>query len=541
MTDDKRHDYLPGATDDALYSTLTRGASRRDVLKALAAAGFVAAGSSSFLVGPKARAAETSPRQGGHIRVAVGASSTSDTLDPARGANAVDYCRDFMFYNGLTEFNSRLEPQPALAESFHTPDNGRTWVFKLRKGVTFHNGKPLTPADVVFSIMRQKKPETGSKIEPLVQQIARVKGSGTHEVTIQLKTPNIEFASITAISHMLIVPENTTDFSKGIGTGPFTCAEFEPGIRSVAQRNKNYWKPNKPYLDAIELVGISDNSSRINALRSGDVQMINDVDTHAADQVKHSPDLKLSTTNSGNYTDLIMRLDLPPGNRPAFVEGMKYLLNRDRIKQIIFNGYAEVANDQPLPSTNPYYFDGLTQRVYDPDRAKSLFKKAGVAGAKLEIVASEAADSSVDMATFLQQAAAPAGLNIKIKRAPSEGYWSNDWAKKPITFGNINARPTANMLFSQFFTSGAPWNESHWHNPKFDQLVRASRQEPDKAKRKQMYADMQRMVHDSSGIGIPVFITELTGYSSKLGGMDHQIPLSGMMGHRFAENVWWKE
>ncbi|RJS91837.1 ABC transporter substrate-binding protein [Salinisphaera sp. Q1T1-3] len=541
MTDDDFHSHATSnASDDRLDDLLTRGTSRRETLKALAAAGFFAAGGSSLLLGPKARAAENTPKHGGHIRVAVSSSSTQDTLDPARGATAIDYCRDFMFYNGLTAYDEHLAPQPALAESFHSPDGGKHWVFKLRRGVTFHNGKAFAPEDVVFSIMRQKNPETESKIKPLADQIADVKASGDHEVTVTLVSPNVDFPSITAISHMLIVPAGTTDFSKGIGTGPFKCKDFQPGVRSVAQRNPDYWKSGKPYLDAIEMVGIGDKSSRINALLSGGVQMINDVDPHAAKRLQSAPNTRLSAVNSGNYTDLIMRLDLQPGARPAFVEGMKYLLDRKRMKNIIYSGYAEIANDQPLPPTNPYYFAGLPQRPFDPDRARSLFKKAGVAGAKLQIIASEAANGSVEMATLLQQSAAQADLKVQVKRAPAEGYWSNDWAKKPVTFGNINPRPTANILFSQFFTSGAPWNESHWHDPKFDQLVVAARQEPDKAKRKQMYADMQQMIHNSSGIGIPLFITDLTGYSHKLGGMDHKIPLGGMLAHRFAEYVWWK-
>lgn len=521
--------------------TPVRGLSRRDMLKSFAAAGFFATAGSGLLLGPQARAAEGAPKRGGHVMAALASSSTKDTLDPARGSTAIDYCRDFMFYNGLTEFDEHLKPQPCLAKSFDSPDGGQSWVFKLRDDVSFHDGKPLVPEDVIFSIMRQKKPETGSSIQPLLKEVAKVEKTGKHEVTVTLESANIEFPSLTAISHMLIVPAGTTNFSKGIGTGPFKCAEFAPGIRSIAERNPNYWKPGKPYLDSIEMVGIGDKSSRVNALMSGGVQMVNQINGRPIlERIKQSPDTRLSAVNSGNYTDLIMRLDLPPGDRADFVEGMKYLLNRERMKQVLFDGYAEIANDQPLPSTNPYYFDGLPQRPYDPERAKSLFKKAGVAGAKLEVYASQAATSSVDMAMSLQAAANQAGLNLKVKRVPAEGYWSNYWAKRPVTFGNINPRPTANILFTELFTSNAPWNESHWKNPKFDQLVAASRKEVNEDKRMQMYADMQRLIHDSCGLGIPVFLYDLTGYSSKIGGMDRQIPLGSLMGYRFAENIWWK-
>src|SRR5699024_8477604 len=224
----------------------------------------------------------------GHIRLAVHSSSTADTLDPARGSTAIDYYRDFMFYSGLTDFDENLKPIPALAENFDTPDKGKTWVFSLRKGVTFHNGKPLSHDDVIFSIMRHKKPETGSKIKPLVDQVEKAVASAPNEVTVTLSSANIEFPSITALVHMLIVPDGTTDFSKGIGTGPFKCHEFKPGIRSIARRNENYWKPNKPYLESVEAIRIGDDSSRINALLSGDVQVISRVPFNSTGRIEKS-------------------------------------------------------------------------------------------------------------------------------------------------------------------------------------------------------------------------------------------------------------
>ena len=94
----------------------------------------------------------------------------NDTLDPAKQSCQTDYCRGFMFYNGLTVLDGSLTPRPELAEEFTTQD-AKTWVFKLRKGVTFHDGKPLTPADVVFSIMRHKDPATASRAKVLAEQI----------------------------------------------------------------------------------------------------------------------------------------------------------------------------------------------------------------------------------------------------------------------------------------------------------------------------------------------------------------------------------
>jgi peptide/nickel transport system substrate-binding protein len=138
---------------------------------------------------------------------------------------------------------------------------------------------------------------------------------------------------------------------------------------------------------------------------------------------------------------------------------------------------------------------------------------------------------------ILQQEAQKIGLNLDVKRMPSDGYWSNHWMKHPVGFGNINPRPSADILFTLFFKSDAPWNESGWKSDKFDQLLVAARSETDEAKRRQMYADMQVLVNEQAGIGMPIFMSILDAYSSKLKGLG-SIPVGGMMGYAFAEYVW---
>ena len=155
----------------------------------------------------------------------------------------------------------------------------------------------------------------------------------------------------------------------------------------------------------------------------------------------------------------------------------------------------------------------------------------------MPIVVSPAAAASADMAVLMQDAAQKIGLDLQIRRVPADGYWANYWMKVPLGFGNILPRPSADILLTLFFKSDAPWNESGWKHPRFDQLLLAARAETDLAKRKQMYYDMQHMIHDSSGIGIPLFMSMLDGHSSTVKGL-RPIPTGGLMGYNFAENVW---
>ena len=517
-----------------MLDALKRGASRRDVLAMLMAGGMqatLAGGLSTLALSAHA----ATPKRGGRIRVAGATAAITDTLDPAKMSNQTDYSRSTMVYNGLTSLDGTLTPQPALAESFTTKD-AKTWVFTLRKGVQFHDGKPLTPADVVFSISRHKDPATASKAKVLADQIDSVKATGPNEVTMVLTSPNADLPVILGTFHFHIVKEGTTDFATGIGTGPYKLKEFKPGVRSVVVRNDNYWKAGKPYLDEIEFVGIGDESARVNALLSGGMDLVGSINPRSVARIAGAPGYAVFKTQSGQYSDLIMRLDMAPGSNPDFVLAMKYLFDREQMRKTIALDQAVVANDQPIDPTNRFYFAGLPQRPFDPEKAKAHLKKSGITGA-VPVVASPAALYSVEMALVMQQTAKSIGLDLDVKRMPADGYWSNHWLNSAVGFGNVNPRPSADILLTQFFKSDAQWNESRFKDPKFDQLLVAARGETDLAKRKQMYADLQTMIHTEAGIGIPLFLASLDGHTTKLKGMT-PIPLGGLMGYNFAEHVW---
>jgi peptide/nickel transport system substrate-binding protein len=532
---------ITGQDSLRVFEGLNRGMSRRDALRMLGVAGVAAAGAGSLFgaagkvfADDAATAAKGKP--GGRIRVAGMSSSTADTLDPAKGALSTDYVRHFMFYNGLTRFDSHLVPQLELAERIDN-DKATVWTITLRKDVTFHNGKALTAADVVFSLTRHKDPATGSKVLPLMAQFSEVKATGPLEVQITLSAANAELPSILAVSHLLIVPEGTTDFSQGIGTGPFKVKEFKPGVRSISVRNTGYWKPGLPYLDEIEFIAIADEPSRVNALLSGDVHMINEVNPRSTQRIAASTGHRVVDAPSGNYTDLIIRQDQMPGQNADFTQAMKYLLDREQVKSAVFRGYAVVGNDHPIAPGSRYHNAELPQRAYDPEKAKFLLKKAGMEKITMPLVCSPAATGSVDIAVLLQQSAKSVGLNLNVNRLPSDGYWSNHWMKHPLSFGNINPRPNADVIFSQFFQSTAPWNESGWKNEQFDQLLMLARGETDDAKRAKMYGDMQTLVSENCGIGIPVFISNIDGVDQRIKGYSSN-PLGGFMGYMFSEQVW---
>lgn len=524
-----------GADNAMVEHMIRRGASRRDLLKMLMASGVGLAAGGSLLLRASAAVAAT-PVSGGSLRAAGWSASTADTLDPAKASLSTDYVRCCSIYNRLTFLNEQGLVEMELAEDVST-DDAQTWQVKLRSGVTFHDGKALTADDVVFSLQRHLDPDVGSKVNSIAKQMTEITKVDDLTVKIVLVAPNADLPTILALHHFMIVAAGTTDFSKGNGTGPFVIETFEPGVKSIVVKNPNYWKAQGPYLDSFEFFAISDNNARVNALLSGDIGFAASINPRSMRMLEGNAAVQTSVTTAGNYTNLNVRLDLDPGSKAGFAEGLKYLINREAIQKSVFRGLAEIANDQPVSAANRYHNPNIAPRAFDPDRAKALFEKAGLMGTEIPIVASEAATASVDMATIVQQAGEQIGMKFKVERVPSDGYWSNYWLKAPVHFGNINPRPTPDILFSLLYSSDAPWNESAYKSEKFDKMLVEARGALDDAKRKEIYWEMQEIVANEAGTAIPVYISNVDALSTKVNGLKPN-PLGGMMGYAFAEHVW---
>ncbi len=524
--------------DRMVEEAIRHGATRRDLLKMLMYGG-VAAMSGSTILSSAYAAVGATPVSGGFIKVAGATSSTADTLDPAKASNSTDYSRICAIYNRLTFLDSTGAVQMELAESVDSSD-AKTWIVKLRKGVTFHSGKSLTAQDVVYSLNRHLDEAVGSKVNSIAAQIDSVTAADNRTVTIDLKSANADLPIILALHHFMIIADGTTDFSKPDGTGAFKVEKFEPGVTSILIKNENYFKGSGPHLDGFEFFAIRDEPARVNALMSGDVHISSAVKPQSMRLLKSADDVSLLQNTAGNYTNMNMRLDMSPGDNANFVEGMKYLLNREQIQKSVMRGLAVVANDQPVSPASKYYNNDLKPRDFDPEKAKHLFKKAGVLGQSIPIVCSDAASSSVDMTTLIQQAGSTIGMKLDVKRVPADGYWSNYWLKAPIHFGNINPRPTPDILFSLLYAKTAKWNESQFLNDKFDSMLIEARGLLDEEKRTAIYGDMQAMISNQAGTAIPVWLSDVDAMNSKVKGMETN-PLGGLMGYAFAENIWLEQ
>lgn len=513
---------------------LTGQQSRRDFMKTAAAFGLSAA--ATPILGRSAFAQET-PKKGGTLRIGMRGGSTTDTLNPTSYSNAVPLLVGYAVMNGLIEIDENGVPQPELFESWDIGPAAKAWTFNVRKGVTFHNGKEMTADDVIYSLSLHIGESSKSAAAGGLRHIAEVKKLGAHQVQIVLSASDIDLHYALADYHLLVVPEGFSDWAKPVGTGAFTVESFDPGVRCVLRNAGNYWKAGRGNVERIEITVVNDIVQRMNALVAGQVDVINDVDKRAVDLFRAAPGIELVQAPGGWHTIMAMQMDAAPFNNPDFRLALKYACDREQILNALFNGFGRVGNDHPIPVSDPFFNAGLPQRAFDLDKAKFHLKKSGLSGA-VALSASDAAYvGAVDMSVLFQASAAKAGLAVDVKKEPHDGFWSNVWLKAPFCTSYWAGRASATDMLASAYYSGANWNETHWKNATFDQLLNAAKAERDEAKRKILIGDMQTMLSDDGGALIPVFSDWLDAHRVHVKGHTPHTQFDLANG-RLCEKVW---
>jgi peptide/nickel transport system substrate-binding protein len=503
--------------------------SRREFLGRAAALGMSTAVATHVL-------AQT-PKRGGHLLLGIDGGNAGDSLDPVRQVSDYPVVIGHQLYNTLTELDEHLKAQPELAESWDAKSGAREWVFKLRKGVTFHNGKELTAADVVYSINHHRGKDSKSPVKALLESVTDLKVTDKDEITLTLDSGNADMPILMAERRLLIGPEGSS-FTDGVGTGAFILQSFQPGVRTLTKRNPNYWRRDRGFVDSVETLAINDPVARLSALQSGAIHLMNRVHPRTARQLQEDPRTQLFNTEAGWHITFPMRTDTPPFDNNDLRLALKYAVDRDALLRTVLRGYGKVGNDHPIPAFDPFFAADIPQRRYDPDKAKFHMKKSGYLGPIVLSVADVAFPGAVDAAQLFQASAAKAGITLQLDRQPNDGYFADVWLKKPFIASGWSGRPTADLMFSIAYKSDARWNETFWKRPAFDKLLIAARAELDFAKRKQMYREMQLMVHEEGGAVIPVLKNDLDAGLKKVRGFV-STPSWQMSGARAPEKVWF--
>jgi peptide/nickel transport system substrate-binding protein len=516
--------------------------SRRNFVSTSVAIGVSLAGATAVVNQVEA----ATPKSGGRLRMGITGGATSDVLDPGQILDAymINVSMGQVRPN-MTKINPDGSVEGDLSSGWQASNGAKTWKFDVRQGVEFHNGKTLDSTDIVDSIRHHMGPDSKSGGSGVVSGIASIKEDGKYGVVVELNEGNGDLPILLSDYHLNICPskgDGSIDWESGIGAGPYTLEEHEPGVRTLTKKFANYWNSgNDSYFDEVETLGINDPTARLAALSTGAVDAINNVPAKTASRLKSMVNVKTLISTGNKQCTMPMLCDVAPFDDQNVRNAMKHIINRQELLDKIFFGYGQLGNDNPVGPAN--YFrastDELPQREYDPEQAKYYLKQAGLSSLSVKFHAADTGFSgAVDAGALMRESAKAAGIDIEVVREPNDGYWSNVWMVKPWSACYWSGRPTEDWIFSQIYYSKADWNDTHWNNSSFDKLLVEARSETDEAKRRDKYVEMQRIVHNDGGLALPVFLSEIMGYRSNLSVPDQVANNWELDGH-LAARRWW--
>jgi peptide/nickel transport system substrate-binding protein len=428
---------------------------------------------------------------------------------------------NYMIHNNLTEKGADGRLVPELAENWEASDDATEWVFDLRKGVEFHNGKTLDSEDVIASLNHHRGEDSTSAIKPLLELV--------------------EDFSATLASHGFSIKaakDGKIDPTSPIGTGGYALERFEPGEAAKGKRNPNYWKEGRAHFDEVEIVAVHDTAARTNGLTTGDLDLIDRADLKTIARLKQAPGVEVKSLSGPLHYTFPMRTDTPPFDDINVRLALKHAVNREELVQKILYGYGTIGNDNPIGRSYFFHNPDLPQREYDPDKAKWYLQQSDLSSLKVSLSAADAAFSgAVDAAVLYQSHAAKAGIEIDVVREPNDGYWANVWMQKPWCACFWGGQPTTDTMLTIAYSAESSWNDTYWKHDRFNMLLKAARAELDEEKRREMYGEMQAIIRDEGATVIPMFANYVFAASDKLKHGDLASNLD-VDGYKFAER-WW--
>lgn len=443
-------------------------------------------------------------------RIVVALAAEPRVLDPFSGAWHSGFVAAQIF-NSLLEFDQYLRVRPSLAESWEILPNEGAYVFKLRKGVKFHDGKPLTPEDVKFSFE-----EVISKYDIFgALYFKNVKVEILNESAVKIKPerflPGVQivlFASMdTAIvpKHVLEGQEfEKSEFRvKPIGTGPFKFVEWSKGNYIILERNENYWKAGKPRLDRIVIRFITDPAAIVAALQAGEIDYVfRGVPYEAYDSLANNPNLDVIVSNRPPYKmSLWFNTKHPILSNPDVRRAIAYALDKEEIARRATNGLSKPTysfwTEDIAPTT------GAVRYEYNPEKAEELLDKAGYPRGSdgkrftIELLTRTGEPEEELVSDMIRDYLSRVGIEVKIKRVDFGTYLDlQSKFQYDFTLVKYWIMPfwSYQLFHSAWIGKGPFTNVMQYSNPEVDRLFDQWLREPDPDRQKEILVEIDRIL-----------------------------------------------
>jgi peptide/nickel transport system substrate-binding protein len=431
-----------------------------------------------------------------------------------------------LVYSKLTDIDEHGVFQMELAESMEPNAAVDTWVVKLKQGVEFHDGSTLTADDVIWSLRWLLDPS--HKI-PGAVFVSMIDPHGLRKIDrttleIKLTTPWSALPIALGQRFVHIVKDGSRpprSVAEVNGTGAFRLTGWEPGRKRTLKAFEHYFRHGQPYVDGIELLGISDTTARINALVSGTVDAASAVPPSQIG-VLRSRGLETLIAPGGSWTGVFMDTTRAPFDDVRVRQAMKLLMDR---KQAIEanGGIGELGNDL-FARRDVLYASDLPQRQFDPEQAKSLLKQAGALDHEFTLYSSAVQAEMTPIALVLQQAARSAGLKFTVKDVAADSYYQSAYVTQPFAFTALSYRPLLAQWPLSFGPLAGPpadtdtrWRDGAWRQA--SRLIAKVAATPDEQLQKQYAHDAQQLLWEDGGYIIPFLVRPVDGYSAKVRGL----------------------
>ncbi len=471
--------------------------------------------------------APAQPKPGGTLR--VGTNQDAVGFDPHLTNATASYRILENVYSQLLRFKPNLEIEGDLAESYRAVDP-TTWEFKLRQGVKFHSGKPLTSADVKYSLERIKDPEVKSPRSSQLAPIVAIETPDDYTVIIKTEKPFAPLLAVLADRTMAIVNKDFVEANGGKldnvadGTGPFKLKEWVPNTRTVLEKNPDYFIPGQPLLDEVIYQPIPDDTARSTAVRTGTVDFIEYAPPKDLELLRGDSNITITGEGNNNVRFLAFNTTVTPFDNPKVRQAIAWAVDREAVLQAAVNGAGTPLYAGPFLSS---FWPGLPEPVFtrDLEKAKQLLTEAGYPNgftAKLKNTPTYSFLGNAGIA--VQEQLKEVGINLEIESLEWSVFLKDYLGKnfESVVSGYSGFADPHTPLDGTYVT-GRQNNFMSYSNPKFDELVAQGAQETDQAKRAEIYREAQRILLEDSPMVFLYAANEYEAMQSYVKGYVHYL------------------
>jgi len=421
-------------------------------------------------------------------------------------------------YDYLVDVNPQNTITPRLAREWTVSEDGKIYVFSLIENATFHDGTLFTADDVVWTFDRLRDPEVDSPTKDLYSNIESVEATDQFEVTFTLKESNPFFLYDLSDNHALILKADTPDpVSDFMGTGPFKLVSYSPEDRLVVEANEDYFLRDRPMLEKIEFIFFNDQTAQVEALRSGQVDLVMLISADLFNTIREEPGLIPLEVATNSFDLVRLRADRAPGDDPRLMQALRLATDRQAIFDLVLQGYGALGKDTPIGPMYSQYFDkDLQLPERDVEAAKQLLTEAGYPDGIDLVLHTPDTCNRPNLAVVLKDQWSEAGIDVEVIVEPESVYYGADgWLAVDLGITGWGSRPYPQFYIDTMLVCGANWNESHFCDDEFDRLANLAGTTLNEDQRVDAYNQIQALLVDRGPTMIPYFFSQLGAISDK--------------------------